>query len=139
MITSKQELFNTLIKWIEESIPSERLSAGYSGPRGRKWFLQALSFDLPLKLENLRTITDRSELNKEFVKRQEEKKQPNKKGVSAIKMEISALYSFNKCVVQRYKGRMHFYRDDLSQKGKRNMVCMGRALGVFQELKNNLD
>ena len=62
-----------------------------------------------------------------------------RKGISALKAEISALYSFDKCFIQRHKGRLHFYRDDLSQKGARNMYPVGMAVGLQEEFKQNLD
>jgi len=59
-------------------------------------------------------------------------------GISALKVEIGALYSFNKCFVQRYKGRMHYYRDDLSQKGARNMASCAQAQALLDEFEKNL-
>ena len=60
------------------------------------------------------------------------------KGLSSLKVEISALYSFNKCFVQRYKGRMHYYRDDLSQKVARNMASCAQAQVLFEEFDKNM-
>jgi hypothetical protein len=136
-------MFDTLIKllnkfksFFEETLPSSRLSNDSSG---REWFLKHVGYEEKLTLEKMREITDRKELNTLFVQRYDETSVSAKKGISAIKTEISALYSFQKCFVQRYKGRLHFYRDDLSQKGARTLHSTGRAYGLFNELKKNLD
>jgi hypothetical protein len=92
-----------------------------------------------LKLEDLKEATDRDTLNSNYEDRFNQDQVKSRKGISAIKLEISALYSFNKCFVQRHKGRIHFYRDDLSQKGVRNMRAAAQAMGVFNEFKKNLD
>jgi hypothetical protein len=130
------KLLNKLKSFFEDKLPSGRLSNDSSG---RKWFLEHISYEGELTLEKLREITDRGDLNSLFVERYDEKSVKAKKGISAVKVEISALYSFQKCFVQRYKGRLHFYRDDLSQKGARTMHTTGRAYGLFNELKKNLD
>jgi hypothetical protein len=111
----------------------------FNDDRGRTWFTKAAEYKDKLILKDLKKFTDRSELNSEFVSRYKEKKPKGRKGISALKVEISALYSFNKCFVQRHKGRIHFYRDDLSQKGARNMRSVGQAMGLFTEFKKNLD
>ena len=137
MVNTLKELLDKLKVWFEKDIPSARIDEKDS--KGRKWILKALDYSDPLTLEKLKEFTDRSNLNSEFKERFKEKDPQSRKGISALKVEISALYSFNKCFVQRYKGRMHYYRDDLSQKGKRNMRTVSQAFTLFSEFKKNLD
>ncbi len=132
---SLKELIVAFSAWML-AIPRDRVS--HSDSVGRVWLLRSLNYDKTLKLEDLRTVTDRSSLNDQYVTRYNQTDTNARQGISALKVEISALYSFNKCVVQRYKGRMHFYRDDLSQKGKRNMRTVSQATGIFEEFDNNL-
>lgn len=136
MFDSLQSLLEKIAPFFEEILPSKRLQ---NDSTGRKWFLDHIGYSADLKLSNLRDITDRDSLNNLFTSRFDETSVQAKKGISALKVEISALYSFQKCFVQRYKGRMHFYRDDLSQKGARTMHNTGRSYGLFNEFKKNLD
>jgi hypothetical protein len=117
-------------------VPERRLA---NDSEGRLWALQALSYSDDLKLENLREFVDREDLNDKFTRRVKEEKESARLGISALKIEISALYSFNKCFVQRFKGRMHYYRDDLAQKGQRNMRTVGQSMGVLGEFKKQMD
>ena len=137
MITTLKKLIDKLIPWFESIIPDARVKENDSS--GRTWFLKAIAYDKELILSDLKMYTDRSELNKEYSSRFYVEEVKGRKGLSAIKIEISSLYSFNKCFVQRYKGRLHFYRDDLSQKGKRNLSTVGQAMGILKEFKKNLD
>ena len=134
------EKLATLLKktatWLESEIPDARVKENDS--TGRRWYIKSIGYSKTLKIEDLKTITDRGTLNSEFVKRYKDTDAKTRKGVSALKTEISALYSFSKCFVQRYKGRMHFYRDDLSQKGTRTVTAVGQSSGLLEELKNNL-
>lgn len=120
----------------ESTIPEARMG---NDSRGRTWFLKSIDYKKTLVLEDLRTVVDSSELNTEYRSRYKEESVDSRKGISAIKAEISMLYSFKKSFVQRYKGRLHFYRDDLSQKGARNMATVGQSHGLFELFKKNLD
>jgi hypothetical protein len=137
MITELKDLIQKLANWIEIAIPQARTLT--KDAEGRDWFLRSVGYDKKLILEDLRNFTDRSNLNKQYDDRFKDTNLKSRKGISALKVEISALYSFNKCFVQRYKGRMHYYRDDLSQKGARTMCAAGQAMGLFSEFKKNLD
>jgi hypothetical protein len=131
-----KELIKTIKDWYEKKIPDKRLK---NDTEGRDWMLDVLKYQDTLKLEDLRKFIDRESLNSQYVGRYKVKDIKSRKGISALKVEISALYSFNKCFVQRYKGRMHFYRDDLSQKGKRNMRCVAQGMALLLNFKENLD
>ena len=122
---------------MQAEIPAGRVSE--NDATGRSWFLRSIEYDKTLKLEDLRKCTDRQDLNDQFKTRYLNKEVSNAKGISALKIEISSLYSFNKCFVQRYKGRLHYYRDDLSQKGARNMASCAQAQVFFNEFSKNLD
>lgn len=137
MIKEFQELLKKFKVWMQKEVPDSRIEKNDAA--GRTWFLGSVEYDKTLKLKDLREFTDRSELNKEFKERYLHKEVKGAKGISALKTEISLLYSFNKCFVQRYKGRMHYYRDDLSQKGARNMASCALAQGLLDEFKKNLD
>jgi len=130
------ELFQNMAPWFEEKIPNHRLQNDVAG---RVWFLKAVGYTDKLILSDLREVTDRTDLNEKYVERYLEEDTKKRKGVSALKVEISGLYSFTKSFVQRYKGRIHFYRDDLSQKGKRNMCNVGQAAGLLHTFSENLD
>lgn len=136
MFTEIKELLKKISEFFEKKIPDARLS---NDADGRTWFLKHIDYGDKLILEDLRKITDRKELNETFSSRYDTKKPKPRKGISAVKAEISMLYGFQKCFVQRYKGRVHFYRDDLSQKGSRTMHTAGAAHGLFEEFKKNLD
>jgi hypothetical protein len=136
MFDSLESLLGEIASFFEEEIPSKRMA---NDSDGRKWFLAHIGYDKELKLAALRDITDRDQLNGLYSSRFDDTSVQSRKGISALKVEISALYSFQKCFVQRYKGRLHFYRDDLSQKGARLMHNTGRAYGLFNEFKKNLD
>lgn len=136
MIKTLKELMEKLAPWFEKEIPDARVK---NDQDGRKWFLKSVNYEKELKLEDLREYTDRQQLNDDYKERYLEDDVKARKGVSALKIEISALYSFNKCFVQRYKGRLHYYRDDLSQKGARNMATVGQGMGLLEEFTTNLD
>jgi hypothetical protein len=125
-----------LAKQFEATIPAARLK---NDSAGRTWFLKAINYSKKLILEDLRKITDSEDLNKDYRTRYKDEDPKSRKGLSAIKAEVSMLYSFKKSFVQRYKGRLHFYRDDLSQKGARIMATAGQSHGLFELFKKNLD
>jgi hypothetical protein len=136
--TSLRRLVNALKTFYEKEIPERRLK---NDADGRRWLLKSIDYskDNTLKLADLREVTDRTDLNDSYIQRSKIKEEKARLGLSAIKTEISALYSFNKCFVQRFKGRLHYYRDDLSQKGKRNMRAVAQSMALFGEFKKNLD
>jgi hypothetical protein len=136
MIDKLDDLLKKFGEWMQTKIPDSRVDDNDAA--GRTWFLASVEYKDTLKLEDLRKFTYRRELNKEFTQRYLEKSVQSAKGISALKVEISALYSFNKCFVQRYKGRLHYYRDDLSQKGARNMASCAQAQALFNEFDKNL-
>lgn len=120
----------------ESTIPEARLG---NDSRGRTWFLKAIEYTKTLRLKDLRSVVDTKDLNEEYRSRYKNEDLQSRKGISALKAEVSMLYSFKKSFVQRYKGRLHFYRDDLSQKGARTMATAGQGHGLFELFKKNLD
>lgn len=136
-ITTLKKLGIKLKSWVGEAVPKAREESNDTS--GRDWFLKKIEYEDKLILKDLREVTDRTELNEQYVDRYKNTDPKSRKGISALKAEVSALYSFNKSFVQRYKGRMHFYRDDLSQKGARNMASMGQAVGTHSEFKQQLN
>ena len=137
MINSISTLIYTIEKWFINLIPDNRVKSNDS--KGRAWILKALEYDKTFKLEDLREYTDRRQLNQQYVAAYQVEDPQQRKGISGLKADISSLYSFNKCFVQRYKGRMHYYRDDLSQKGQRNMRTVAQSLHLLELFKTNLE
>jgi len=137
MIATLDALMNLFAEWFETTIPNSRVNDKDS--EGRTWCTKAVDYKDKLTLSDLKKFTDRKDLNKDYADRYKNTDVKSRKGISALKVEISALYGFNKCFVERHKGRLHFYRDDLSQKGARNMRAVGQAMGLFAEFKKNLD
>ena len=136
MISKFHKLLKKFGAWMQTDIPTGRVEE--NDATGRTWFLSSVEYKDTLKLKDLRGYTDRKSLNEEFTRRYLETDVQKAQGISALKVEISALYSFNKCFVQRYKGRMHYYRDDLSQKGARNMASCAQAQALLNEFEKNL-
>ena len=135
-IDTLDQLGQKMATLLTDTIVESRMS---NDGNGREWALKKLDYSQQLKLEQLKEHVKRDSQNGQYVGRYKVKDAKSRKGISALKVEISALYSFSKCFVQRYKGRMHYYRDDLSQKGKRNMTMVGKAVGLWEEFKENLD
>jgi hypothetical protein len=137
MIADKlKTLFETIKIWFEEDIPQRRLQLDRPG---RMWYVDSVGWGPDLKLESLRKATDRAALNAEYVARFKEENPKPRKGISALKTEISQLYSFNKCWVLRHKSRMLYYQDDLAQKNFRNMYNNWQSFAVFKTFKEKLD
>jgi hypothetical protein len=136
MIKSLSTLLNVLKIWFERTIVNSRMKLD---SEGRTWVINTLGYKGAFKLTELNGFTQRAGLNRMYLQRFIVLDPKSRKGISAIKAEISSLYSFQKCFTQRFKGRMHFYRDDLSQKGRRNMSTVGRSFGIYSEFKENLD
>lgn len=128
-----RELFEKIKKWYEEDIPDKREQ---NDKEGRRWYTDSIPWDKSLKVEDLKKATDRQQLNQEYVQRWKEEKPPARKGVSAHKLEISQLYSFNKTFVQRYKSRLRYYQDDTSQKKARIMYNVWQSFAIFDRFKN---
>lgn len=135
-IDKLDQLGEKMDELLTKTIVQQRLS---NDGEGRDWALKKLGYSQDLKVEQLKEHVTRDSQNGDYDSRYEIQDSKSRKGISALKVEISALYSFSKCFVQRYKGRMHYYRDDLSQKGKRNMTMVGKAIGLWEEFKENLD
>lgn len=133
MITELKQLFDKIKGWYETEIPKRREQ---NDQPGRLWYTDHLPWDKPLKVQELKKATDRKPLNQEYVTRWKEDKPPARKGVSAHKLEISQLYSWNKTFVQRYKTRLHYYQDDTSFKSARVMYNVWQSYSIFDRFKN---
>lgn len=129
-----KELMQKIKKWYEEDIPQKR---DQNDKEGRRWYTDSLPWEKSLKVEDLKKATDRSQLNQEYVQRWKEEKPPARLGISAHKLEISQLYSWNKTFVQRYKSRMRYYQDDTSQKYARIMYNVSQSMDVFNRFKDD--
>lgn len=129
------DLINGFTKWFTQSIPQSRLT-GDNNPR--LWYTKAIDYTLDFTQANLQTVTDRSILNSDYNSRLQIKNVNQKQGGQSIKIELNELYSFQKCFVARHRTRIQYYRDDLSQKGYRNMYAVALSYDNFQLLQTNL-
>lgn len=127
---------NSLVLWFVKAIPVDRLKGDNTG---RKWFAETIGYNKDLLLANLQTVTDRSNLNSEVIQRIPVQDVNSKQGIGALKIQISSLYSFQKCFVARHKTRVQYYRDDLSQKAYRNLYAAQLSYDNFVLLQKNLD
>jgi hypothetical protein len=149
-------MFKTLLAFLNiipiwfQGVANNRALAGDSGVTtppaastpGRPWFIQSIGYTKNLLLSNLQTITNRTELNtgaNGVVNRLAVSDVNSKQGVSALRIEIAQLYSFQKCFVARHKCRLQYYRDDLTQKTYRNMYAMQLSYDNFTLLQSNCD
>jgi hypothetical protein len=132
-VKTLQELFQKIKTWYETDIPTKREQ---NDKEGRRWYTDSLPWDKPLKVEDLKKATNRETLNTEYVQRWKEQSPTMRKGVSAHKLEISQLYSWNKTFVQRYKSRLRYYQDDTSQKKGRIMFNVWQSMAIFDRFKN---
>jgi hypothetical protein len=137
-ITTITDLHTLVAKWFETNIVQSRLT----GDKSRQWSTGALA--LPSAGANtmvqaaLRAFIDRSDLNAEYNSQYNKKEISDKHDLVAIKVEISVLYSFLKCFVERHKTRLMFYRDDLSQKGARIMYNVKLSEEYHNQVKQEL-
>jgi hypothetical protein len=121
---------------MEEEITTKRLS---NDKDGRPSFLKSIGYSDKLDTSSLRGIVNLQELDNKFREANSVTDNKSRKGISAIKAEISMLYSFKRSFVERYKGRMQYYATDMGQKGNRNMAAAGLSLGIFSEFRANLE
>jgi hypothetical protein len=136
MYSSIDDLLTSMSKWMEEDVPSKRMK---NDKEGRPWFLKSIGYTGTLNASSLRPVVDLSPLDLRFRAINDVKDNKSRKGISAIKAEISMLYSFKRSLIERYKGRLQYYATDMGQKGKRNMAAVGLSLGIFSEFRSNLE
>lgn len=130
------ELLTKFVVWLQDEVTDNRVDGD---EKPRIWVLQALGFDKELTQENLRNFIDRTKLHTEFKKRYKERNIAKKKAGTAIELELAALYSFAKCLVERHKTRADYYRDDLSNKGVRIPTALGISSITLEEIKTEQD
>ena len=120
--------------WMSKDLVQARMTDDGKRP----WFIRPED-TADFKRESLRKYTDRTDINQEFKERFRVKDAPSRKGISALQVEVGMLYGITNCVVQRYRGRLHYYRADLTQKAARIPAAAGQALNHFRQFKKNLD
>jgi hypothetical protein len=131
MFKNITDYLNSLIKWFILGIPVDRLNGDSTG---RKWVANQIGYTKDLTLANLRTVTDRSSINDQISQRLQVQNADQKQGIHTLKIQLSTLYSFQKCFVARHKTRLQYYRDDLSQKAYRNMLAVQQSYSAFTYL-----
>lgn len=134
--TNVTDLFNQQIVWFQTDIPPDRLKGDSTG---RQWYLQAIGYTENLQFSNLNTITNRNTLNDTIANKIQIQDVNQKQGICADKVELAQLYSFQKSVIAREKTRLQYYRDDMSQKGKRNMYTVKLSYGEFALMQTKLN
>lgn len=80
----------------------------------RPWCLFGLTG--PVTGEKLRELFDRSDLEKKYADRVNEKDPQKKRQHSYVQTEISLVYGIHKAMAARHRSRLQLYRDDASQK-----------------------
>ncbi len=136
MYSSIDDLLTAMSKWMEEDVPSKRMK---NDSEGRPSFLKSIGYSGKLDAKGLQGIVSLSSLDQRFRSVDGVTSNKARKGVSAIKAEISMLYSFKRSFVERYKSRLQYYATDMGQKGNRNMAAAGLSLGIFSEFRSNLE
>lgn len=100
---------------------------------GYRWCAKGIGYEnKALKLEEYKTFFDRSELNKEWLKRYNEPDLKARKPYVWLQAEIDQIYSFHKCFAMRHQTRLQYYRHDLSQKMKRNKGSLAQAQSLLE-------
>ncbi len=132
--TTIKDLNTELATWLETNIVQSRMT----GDRTRQWCVDALSFSGSMDQAGLRTVVDKTELNTVYATAYQSNNPNEKKDFVLTKVEIALLYSFLKCFVMRHKTRIMCYRDDLSQKGARNMYTVGLSENFLDQLRQTL-
>lgn len=128
------DVLDKLVGWLQDEQADGRLEN-----KDRIWALKAFEFDQELTQENLRKFVDLSKLDKEIVKRMQELDNSKRKQTLTMKYELSQMYSFLKCLVERHKTRIQYYRDDLSNKGVRIPLMLGASQDSLENLRDNLE
>jgi hypothetical protein len=136
MYTSIDDLLGAVSTWMEDDIPAKRMK---NDSEGRPWFLKNIAYSGKLTPSDLQKVVGFSDLDRRFRSTYEVKDNKSRKGISAIKAEISMLYGFRRSFVERYKGRLQYYATDMGQKGHRNMAAVGLSIGIFSEFRSNLE
>jgi hypothetical protein len=135
-ITGLTQLHSAIADWFEQNIVDSRLQ---QGDKSREWCTDAMGYTSPLLQAAMRAFIDRSQLNSDYTTKYKATTTAEKKNVVFDKVEISVLYSFLKCFVERHKTRLMYYRDDLSQKGARNMYSVKISEDWFNQVSQQLD
>jgi len=121
-ITSLTQMHGLIATWMEQNVFQSRTQ---QGDKSRQWAATALGLPssgaTTMTQAAFRAFVDRSGLNKQYATQYQSQNVADKKDLVCIKVEISVLYSFLKCFVERHKSRLMYYRDDLSKKGYRVM------------------
>lgn len=104
--------------------------------KSRDWLYKQLGLTYTPELKKLQEFFDRTAQNEEYVKRYNEESIPAKKPHAWYQTEINMIYSFHKCFAMRYNTRLQYYRNDMSQKGKRNITAINQALAKFMLLRD---
>jgi hypothetical protein len=140
-ITTLPQLHAAISTWFQDQLVGSRCqstSGTSSGDKTRQWATIGLGYKDKLIQSAMRAFVDRSQLNKDYNTKYNSPNSQDKKSVVLDKIEITTLYSFLKCFVERHKTRLMYYRDDLSQKGARNMYSVKISEDWWTQVRQEL-
>lgn len=134
-----EELIKKYLSWFKTDTNSVEQLRLANKEKGREWCYKALGYDKNLTLKDYQTFFNRKEQNDEYVKRHNVKDIPSKKPHAWYQTDINMIYSFHKCFAMRNATRLQYYRNDLSQKGKRTSTAVNQAIGKYQVMRDNAE
>ena len=103
----------------------------------RDWAVNTLGFSSAINDTNVRAFIDRSVLNGKFIPAFMNTDPTSRVTTVHSKVELSALYSFQKCLSVRCSTRLNLYNDDLSHKYGRIMNNVGLGYYKYNAVKTH--
>jgi len=128
-----EELIKKFHAWIIEDVVKPRME---NKEMGRNWAYAELGYTKELSTADYQSFFERGNLNDEYVRRYLQQFIPTKQAHAMLQPEINMIYSFHKCFAMRNATRLQYYRNDLSQKAKRNLTAVNQAIGKFKVMRN---
>lgn len=98
-------------------------------------FLKSLEYTEDLTTANILSFFDRKALNDEY----KESYKTGESSYSHVQLEINHIYSFHKSFALRFKSRLGYYRDALSQKQVHARLSTNYAMATFAKEKEKAE
>jgi hypothetical protein len=130
-----EDLIKKYHKWTDANVKSRLTNA----ENGREWVYKNLEYTDDLTTKKYQDFFDRNDQNEEYHKRFINRNVPSKKPHGWYQNEINMIYGFHKCFAMRNATRLQYYRNDLSQKGARNLTAVNHAIGKFLFYKEHAE
>lgn len=128
-----QELIQKFQDWAKGKIVKLRVE---NKEQGYTFHAKAIGFDKELTLGEFQNFFTRKKLNDEYMKRFKNTDIPSKQACAWYQTEINMFYSYHKCFAMRHRGRLEYYRSDLSQKGARAYSTINIGMARFLHLRD---